>query len=157
MLGRFDNFPVFVHKAKNFKINASLGHVQRKVIEALYGLNGKEISSSGIFDGIGAGFKVIFEVGVADGVNFNYLDDLELERCLKHLKGGGGFKVLDFFLVNRYYKVDNEKRMKPLKFDYQLIRFEFLDKNLVVKVYHERGPRRIQLEELIDFLAKQIL
>ena len=157
MLGRFDNFPIFVHKTKTFKINAPSGRAQQNVIEALHGLNGKEISSSGTFDGIDAGLKVIFEVGVADGVNFNYLDDLELKRCLNHLKGGGDFKVLDFFFVNRYYKVDNKRRMKPLKFDYQLIRFEFSNKNLIIKVYHERGPRRIQLEELIDFLAKQIL
>jgi len=156
LLGRFENFPIFVHKTKNFKINAPLKLIQRKIIRLLHNLNGKEISSKCIFNGVDAGFKVIFEIGIADGANFNYLDELELKRCLDHLKSKS-FKVLDFFLVNRYYKIDSKGQRKPLKFDYQIMRLEFSNDNLMIRVYHERGPRRIQLEELIDFFAKQFL
>ncbi|RLI22596.1 hypothetical protein DRO54_00700 [Candidatus Bathyarchaeota archaeon] len=155
MLGRFENFPIFVHKEKKFRINASMENFQKKILESLYKLNGKEISPKQILDGTDAGLKLIFEIGLAEGLNFNYLDNLELERCLNFLKNGV-FNVLDFFVVNRYYRVDGDKR-KPLRFDYQLLRLEFLEKTLVVRVYHEKGPRRIQLEDLIDFLAKQFL
>ena len=156
MLGRFENFPIFAHRTKNFKINVPLKLVQKKIIRLLHDLNGKEVPSKRIFNGIDAGFKVIFEIGVADGANFNYLDKLELKRCLDHLKNKS-FKVLDFFLVNRYYKIDSMGRRRPLKFDYQIMRLEFSNDNLMIRVYHERGPRRIQLEELIDFFAKQFL
>lgn len=154
MLGKFENFPIFAHKEKTFRFNDSLKNIQRRIIKSIYSLNGKEIPSSLIFNGIDAGFNVIFEIGIAEGLNFNYLDETELKRFLNHLENEN-FKVLDFFLLSRYYVADSKKR--PLKFDYQMIRLEFSKDSFTVKVYHERGPRRIQLEELIDFFAKQFL
>lgn len=156
MLGKFENFPNFAHKTKTFRIGDPLRTIQEKIVKSLYDLNGKEIHSNCIFSGIDSEFKIIFEIGVADGANFNYLDNSELERCLNFLKNEN-FEVLDFFLINRYYTADSKGRKKPLKFDYQMIRLEFSNNNLVIRIYHERGPRRIQLEELIDFLAKQFL
>ena len=156
MLGKFENFPIFVHKTKTFKIDSPLISVQKKIIKSLYNLNGRELPSSRIFSGMGGGFSIIFEIGVADGANFNYLDETELDRYLNYLKNES-FRVLDFFLVNRYYTTDDEKRRKPLKFDYQMMRLEFSNDKLIIKIYHERGPRRIQLEELIDFFASQFL
>ena len=157
MLGKFENFPEIIHKEKTFKTTKfSIKEKQRKILKSLYNLNGKEIQQNRITNLESPKFTVIFELGIADGMTFNYLDDSELKRCLKHLKIRN-FKTLDFFMVNRYYKKKNEGKRVPLKFDYQFLRFTFPNKCLKIMVYHERGPRRIQLEELIDFLAQQIL
>jgi hypothetical protein len=156
LLGKFESFPEIVHKEKTFKTNLPTKKVQKRILKKFYSLNGKEFPSSYISNALGSNFIVIFEFGVAEGINFNYLDRSELNRYLKSLKSKN-FKTLDFFLVNRYYKTRKEGRKTPLKFDYQLLRFEFPSKHLKIKVYHERGPQRIPLEELIEFLAKQTL
>lgn len=156
MLGKFENFPEIVHKEKEFKTKFSVKELQKKIIKSLYSLNRKEIRQNRITNTISSDYIVIFELGIADGINFNYLDASELKRCLNFLKNRN-FKTLDFFMVNRYYKIKSGKGRTPLKFDYQFLRFTFPSKCLKIMIYHERGPRRIPLDELISFLAKQIL
>jgi len=156
LLGKFGNFPEIIHKERTFKTKLSVKETQRKTLKSLYNLNGKELPQNRIINLENPRYAVVFELGIADGINFNYLDDSELKRCLKFLKIRN-FKTLDFFLVNKYYKIRSDDKKLPLKFDYQFLRFTFPNKCLKIMVYHERGPRRISLEELIGFLAKQIL
>jgi len=156
LLGKFENFPEIVHKEKEFKTKFSVKELQKKIIKSLYSLNRKEIRQNSITNSISSDYIVIFELGIADGINFNYLDASELKRCLNFLKSRN-FKTLDFFMVNRYYKIKSGKGRTPLKFDYQFLRFTFPSRCLKIMIYHERGPRRIPLDELISFLAKQIL
>ena len=57
--------------------------------------------------------------------------------------------------VVRYYTVDKKKR-SPLRFDYHMLRFSFNEKEIELQVYHERGTRRLPIDELINFLTKKI-
>jgi len=96
-----------------------------------------------------------FEFGIADGVEFNYLDEEELHRLLPSIVREAP-QTLDLFCVLRYHIIKAGKRV-PLKFDYYMLRFTFYDKNNVeLRVSHQRGIRRVSAEEIITFMTKRI-
>ncbi|MCL5950025.1 MAG: hypothetical protein M1490_06065, partial [Candidatus Bathyarchaeota archaeon] len=98
--------------------------------------------------------KVIFEFGLAESGNFNYIDDEELEKTLNFL-AKERLHSMDFFCSIRYYKGIGEKKT-PLKFDYYMLRAIFSKDLLEVQVFHERGPRYISPEELTAFIFNKI-
>lgn len=99
--------------------------------------------------------EVGFEFGIADGIEFNYLDEEELNRLRESIVKRA-LPALDFFCVVRYHIKKNGKRV-PLKFDYHMLRFIFHDKNnLELRVSHQRGVQRVSVEDLITFITKRI-
>jgi hypothetical protein len=98
--------------------------------------------------------RVELEVGVADGLAFEYFNEESLERCLNAILKNA-LSVLDLFFVVRYYVHDGVKR-KPLKFDYYIVRFLFKEKEIEMLVHHERGPRHLAVDELIRFYFNRI-
>lgn len=96
-----------------------------------------------------------FEFGVADGVEFGYLDAEELDKMQKSI-AREVLQAMDFLWVIRYHIIKNGKRV-PLKFDYHMLRFIFYNRNnLELRVSHQRGIRRISVENLITFITKRI-
>ncbi|MCW4002475.1 MAG: hypothetical protein NWE95_00980 [Candidatus Bathyarchaeota archaeon] len=98
--------------------------------------------------------KVIFEFGLAEDDDFNYIDQEEAKRALD-LLASARLDTLDFFCAIRYYKGTGEKR-QALKFDYYLLRTIFGKELFEIQVFHERGPRYISPEELVQFIFNQI-
>jgi len=98
---------------------------------------------------------VNFEFGVADADTFNYLDEEEFEKIEATLNQQA-LPILDVFCATRYHIVEATGKSKPLKFDYNMIRFTFRGKNIELFIYHERGIHRIPLEDLVIFLKNQI-
>jgi hypothetical protein len=96
---------------------------------------------------------VIFEFGIAEGSDFNYLDDEEVSRVMNNINRKP-FPILDFLLVTRYYKTQEQKR-RPLRFDYYMLRFIF-DRHVEIRVFHEKGPMRMLPEEISDFVVERI-
>jgi hypothetical protein len=82
------------------------------------------------------------------------LDDAELEKCLNQLDESE-LQILDFFFTVRYYLLKGNKKI-PLRFDYNVIRFIFYEDHLDTRIRHEKGTQRISLDDLTDFIAKQI-
>lgn len=99
--------------------------------------------------------EVSFEVGVAEDVEFNYLDKEELDRFQKGIVEKE-LPILDLFCVVRYHVVNDIKKRVPLKFDYHLLRFTFQKNSMELRICHERGTRRVPLEDLITFITKRI-
>ena len=97
---------------------------------------------------------VICEFGIGETNNFNYLDAEEANRVLKIIRKKT-FQVMDFFCAVRYYKTQN-RRKRPLKFDYYIIRFTFNKNSIEIQVFHERGPRHLSPEDIADFVANKI-
>jgi len=97
---------------------------------------------------------VIFEFGIAEANNFNYLNNEEKNRVLKVIQKKP-FQTMDFLCSIRYYKTQNEKKT-PLKFDYYILRFTFNKNTMGMEVFHERGPMHISPEEITSFIAKKI-
>ncbi|MEM1766731.1 MAG: hypothetical protein QXD86_02130 [Candidatus Bathyarchaeia archaeon] len=149
MLGLYTNFPQHIHRVLRFKALISTKKLQRTMVNTLHDLNTKRQLLSYSADVI-----MHFEFGIADGEDFNYLDAEEVEKILKALNGGE-VRVLDFFCVICYYRVEGLSR-KPLKFDYYMLRMIFDKGELEIRVYHEKGPRRVAPEELAEFIINKV-
>ena len=98
--------------------------------------------------------KAALEFGIAEGVTFSYIDDEILGWCHERLSEQS-FQALDFLCIVRYYVTD-EERKRPLKFDYYMLRLLFQEGEAELHVYHERGTRRLSIEDLIRFLVGRI-
>jgi len=152
-LGRHENFPTQIHRVEGYKTNLTTIKLQEKILRTLQSVNCKdfcfeEVTVPTVPDGL-----VIFEFGLADGHNFSYLDAARLETTVSGLSKE--VQTLDFFCAIRYYKAVGDKKT-PLKFDYYLLRTLYGKGALELQVYHERGPRYVTPEDLIEFLFNQI-
>jgi len=154
MLGFYENFPVNVHMIMQLTTSVSAKKLQQAIVQALYRLNSENLSLEAIANPSISECTVIFEFGIAEGKTFNYLDYEETQKVLEKI-GETSMKVMDFFSAIRYYKW-KEGKSKPLKFDYYMIRLTF-NANLVnVYVFHERGPRHISPEEIINLIVARV-
>ncbi|MCW3993300.1 MAG: hypothetical protein NWE85_01885 [Candidatus Bathyarchaeota archaeon] len=153
MLGFYESFPKNVHKVVCFRALASKMRMQRALTQTLHELNNETFSLEDIASPSVPQCTVILEFGIADEVNFNYLDEEETKRILKiiHKKT---FKIMDFFCAIRYHKTQNRKKT-PLKFDYYMLRFTFNKKSTEIQVFHERGPRHVSPEEIVNFVINK--
>lgn len=154
LLGRYENFPQVVHSVTKFTHQSTERKLQEAILLALYRLNQEKHDLNTISHFSTSGCEVSFEFGVAEEIAFNYLDREELERVQKSIKKEAP-PTLDFFCVVRYHAL-REGRRKPLKFDYHLLRFVFHRNSVEVQVSHERGIRRVSLEDLSSFIIGQI-
>jgi hypothetical protein len=154
MLGTYENFPANIHLVENFSSPLSSRKLQEKFIQVLCEVNRKTF----VFDEVAQPAlhecTVILEAGLADGGNFNYIDEEEQKKTLNMLKRTS-FRNIDFFCAVRYYKGSGEKK-KPLKFDYYMLRALFGEKSMEFQVFHERGPRYLSPEDLVAFLVREI-
>lgn len=156
MLGVYEDFPETIHCAISFIYKTSKTKIQNAILNTFYTLNqqtkelNKIITSSPVCN-------VSFECGIAESLNFNYIDGEELNKLKKMITRKIAFTTLDFLCVIKYHvKNRKETKKKPLKFDYYIIRFIFREKTMLILAYHERGPQHISPEELLKFIAQRI-
>ncbi|MGQ9565414.1 MAG: hypothetical protein ACUVT5_02580 [Candidatus Bathyarchaeales archaeon] len=154
MLGFYENFPEIPHAKAIFHGPASTETLQQAILKTLVMLNGQEYEQNEV-SSESATCKVGFEFGIAEGTAFNYLDGNEIERFQKNLSKKT-LASLDFFCVVKYYLSRAKEKQKALKFDYYLLRFIFRKPSIILTVFHERGTRRLSIEELINFLTTKI-
>jgi len=153
MLGLYENFPQTIHKTTHFTFSISNRNLQQALVKMLHEINGKTFSLKEIAYLATSQCTVIFEFGIADASNFNYLDAEELRKIMNAAKKKP-LQIMDFFCSLRYYRIKEKKT--PLKFDYYFIRFIF-DKNLMeTQISHERGPRYVSPEELANLVVKKV-
>ena len=154
MLGFYESFPKNVHKIAHFKVAASKKRLQRALTQILRKLNNETFSLEDVTHPSVPQCTVVFEFGIADEVSFNYLDEKETNKALKTMNRKS-LKIMDFFCAIRYYKTENRKKT-PLKFDYYMLRFTFNKKSTEIQVFHERGPRHVSPEEIVNFIVNKI-
>jgi hypothetical protein len=94
------------------------------------------------------------EIGLAEELTFNFIDDKILLDFIKE-KHGKTFQKLDFLCIACYY-IKKKKSSRPLRFDYFLIRFSFFRDNIELRIYHEKGTFRVSIEDLVSFLIDEI-
>lgn len=153
-LGYYENFPKNIHTYETFNTNISSKKLQQNLIQLLHDINRKELSFEEIANPTIPKATVIFEFGLAEDGNFNFIDEKELEKTLKSL-AKERLGIMDFFCAIRYYRENGDKKT-ALKFDYYLIRTVFGKNILEIQVFHERGPRYISPQDLVDFLQSKI-
>lgn len=154
MLGFYENFPENIHKIARFTTSISNKRLQQALTKTVHKLNNETFRLEDVANPSVPQCTVIFEFGIAEANNFNYLDNEETSRMLKTIRKKP-FQVMDFFCAIRYYKTQNEKKT-PLKFDYYMLRFTFNKKSVEIQVFHERGPRHISPEDAPNFIAHKI-
>ena len=153
-LGYYENFPKNIHTYETFSTTISSKKLQQNLIQLLHDINRKELSFEEIANPTIPKATVIFEFGLAEDGNFNFIDDKELEKALMYL-AKERLGIMDFFCAIRYYRENGEKKT-ALKFDYYLLRTVFGKNILEIQVFHERGPRYISPQDLVDFLQSKI-
>jgi hypothetical protein len=154
MLGFYKNFPASVHKVVRFFISVSEKTLQKALVEAFYKLNNRTLNLEEVATPSVPQCTVIFEFGVAEDDDFNYLDDEERDRLLKVIRKKP-FSIMDFLCVIRYYKIRNETRT-ALRFDYYMLRFAFNKKTAQMHVFHEKGLMYVSPKDLPWFIADRI-
>jgi hypothetical protein len=154
MLGSYANFPKTLHKTASFSTSTSNKRLQQVLIETAFKLNNETFPLEETASPSMPQCLVIFEFGIAEDNDFNYLDAQEKNTLLKVITKKP-FQVMDFLSVIRYYKIEKQKKA-PLRFDYYMLRFAF-NKNLVeIQVFHEKGPMHMSPEELVEFVTNKI-
>lgn len=154
MIGISENFPKIVHRSEIFKTKQTITEIQKKIVQTLQEINQKTYCFEEITYPTIPNCKIIFEAGLAEDKIFNYIDKEEKNRFFKIIKNQIN-NQLDLFFSIRYYK-KSKKKDSPLNFDYYMLRFNFLNKTLQLRIFHERGPRYITPEEVETFIINEL-
>ena len=155
MFGEYDGFPEIRHRVVQFLYRVSKVRLQESVIKTLYRLNERRRGFR--FSSIPSvlGCKVLFDFGIADGLTFNYLNEETVKLSLE-IVSKRSLPTLDFLCIVRYYKRIGRRKYRPLRFDYYILRFQFYNGSGDIQIYHEKGIRRISIEDLIEFIIQKI-
>jgi hypothetical protein len=154
MLGFYTNFPQNIHKAETFSTSISSKKLQQTLVETLHRLNSETLSLEEVAAPSIPGCNVIFEVGVAEGNDFNYLDGEERER-LRGALNKKPFQVMDFLCVIRYRRMVEERKAR-MRFDYYMLRLLFGESLVEVQVSHEKGIRHTSPEDLVKLVVNRV-
>ena len=147
-LGFYENFPLNIHLVESFNSTLLSKQLQQRLIQVLYEINRREFSFEEAANPTIPECKIIFEFGLADAEDFNYIDEEEVKKVLNLLEKEN-LRTMDFFCAIRYYK--GEKK-RALKFDYYLLRTVYNRGSLEIQVFHKKGPRYISPEDLALFI-----
>ena len=138
-----------------FEYQESTKSLQQAILFALHQLNHQTYNLGTVTPYLKQNYEVGFEFGVAEEFDFNFLDNKELERCTRSITENE-LETLDFFFTVKYHNIMKDNKRAPLKFDYHLLRFIFQRNGLELRIRHERGPQRVPIDDLTEFIAKQI-
>ncbi len=156
-LGRFETFPEDLIQAyAEFSHLISTRKLQFLIVEALKDLNGHvEIADPDII-ATTTPITCKFEIGIAEGVAFNFLSENEFKRFKKQMKSKT-CKTLDFLVCVFYrYKREDGKEVS-LWSDFHHVRFGLEEPRILeVKVHHFKGTRKLPLNILIRKLIDKI-
>lgn len=155
MLGKYEKFPQIVHGIGSFTYKFPAIALQQAILQIFYRLNRETYDLTDLTHPPSAQCKVGFEVGIAEDVSFTFLDEEELEKFQK-IVNKDALPFLDFFCVARYHVVKTGGKRVPLKFDHYFLRFIFHQRDLELRIVHERGTQRVHLDDFISFAIKQV-
>ena len=154
MLGFYENFPQNVHKIARFSTPISNKKLQQTLIQTIHKINGETFSLDYFAKPSIPQCTAVLEFGIAEVDSFTYLDLEETNKALENVRKKP-LQLMDLFCAIRYYKVKGEGR-SPLKFDYYMLRLIF-DKGFVeMQIFHERGPRHVLPEDIINLVVKKV-
>ena len=156
-LGIYSDFPKKTHYVGYLKTNVSIWSFKKGIIESLISLNKLQDNTNTFKAGQKGLIKAnrSFEVGIADGLNFNFLDIDECKRVRKwvsNLNRKQIYSPLDFILFIHYrQKSKKTGRNTSLRFDQYFLRFNF---NKPIVLFHRKsGLMRSSPEDILILLT----
>jgi len=152
----YKDFPQTIHGRAVLSYDTESINVQKVLTKVLKELNGLQLDTSisladreGYFSG-----QTVFEVGVANGDYFIHLDRLEERLMNKLMAEQGVLPTIDFLVLARYSIKDRDKH--PIRMDSYLIRTITSEYSTEIYLSHEKGIRRLNPDELIMMIAKEL-
>ncbi|MHA2406943.1 MAG: hypothetical protein ACXACA_01030, partial [Candidatus Ranarchaeia archaeon] len=130
-LGIYSDFPSTVHYSGDLRILLPVDLFKRAILEGFIKLNkirdAIRVSRAGKLGEISV--KRTFEVGIAEGLNFNFLDQAEIKKIRKwvtDLPPKQTYDPLDFVIYSHYRHTGKDiERPSALHFDNYFIRVNF--------------------------------
>jgi hypothetical protein len=155
-LGIYSDFPNVIHHSGTLRIFLPVDLFKRAIIEGFIKLNKTKdtihVSRAGKIGEIKV--RRIFEVGIAEGLNFNFLDNKEIKKIRKwilELPLKQTYDPLDFVVFTHYrYSNKTLKRSSSLHFDQYFVRVDFQKPILLFN--HLSGLQRTPPHEIIDLI-----
>jgi hypothetical protein len=155
LFGRYEKFPEDIHVVALFQHQNPTKSLQQAILHTFHRLNSETFGLGAVTPYLRQNCEVGFEFGVAEGLDFNFLDQEELDQCLR-IVAEKDLEMLDFFFVVRYHIIRKDGKRVPLRFDYHLLRIGFYENSLETRIRHEKGTQHVPLDELTDFMVKQM-
>jgi len=155
LLGFYRGFPEIPHAKATFTSATPAKTLQKAIAKVAGDMNTQEFVLDTIAHETSDNCNVGFELGIAESTTFNYLTSEEVNRFITSLTQKKSVLNIDLLCIVKYHLASREKR-RPLKFDYYLLRFIFRRPQAQLRVFHERGAQHLSIEELVEFLTKQI-
>ena len=155
LCGLYENFPLNIKDKIEIQNMNKINDLQECILNTFNYLNYKNFDLINILQYTQLQCTVSFEFGVADGTSFIFLDKKELEKSIKFIEKNN-YEKLDFFFVVRYHILKFSGKRVPLRFDYYILRFFFKKEIVELSIRHEKGTQRIPIDDLTNFISKQI-
>jgi hypothetical protein len=151
-VGIYPDFPSFAHFETRFTLNTPVDVAATYVASGFGRLNDFSDNIETSVAGHSGAFLVqrTFEVGIAEGLYFNYLDEDEVERVAKVLPSTSAID----FIVYVNYKYRKGSKIVSLLPDRYLIRFSFASYS--IRVFQLGGMRRTPPSDVLLLASTQI-
>ncbi|MFH0749139.1 MAG: hypothetical protein V1915_04400 [Candidatus Bathyarchaeota archaeon] len=156
-LGKFINFPITTHGFAKMTYSENLFQVQPLIVQALQELNSVKRTYPIFLPKEAKKYKgkIGFEVGIAEGIYFNYLNSEMTEKLSKSITPRKVYHNLDFIIIVTYHYNRRGKNV-PLNFDYHQLRLIFNNGKIEMRLFHSKGTRRMAFDELFNTILRQI-
>jgi len=154
-LGTYLSFPTLIHGHVVLTHDVNVKVLQECVLQAIYKIGMERIETKlsvadrpGYFPG-----ESRFEVRIAEGQSFRRLDP-RIRRIIDYLRAKDGFSTFDYSLTIRYRIKDAMRH--SLHCDKYVVRHIFFEDQMEIQLFHEKGIRRLNPDEVITMLVKRI-
>jgi len=155
-LGICPSFPTLIHGHAILTHDVNVAVLQECLVHAISKMNMEKIemtlsiaSRSGYFPG-----ETGFEVRVAVGSGFRSLNPSMKRRIIDYLRARGELSTFDYSLTVRYRIKDDMRH--SLHCDKYFVRHLFLEDQMEIQLFHDKGIRRFNPDEVITMLVKRI-
>ena len=154
-LGIYSSFPAIIHGDAILTYDVNVKVLQECIVQAISKIHMEKIETtlsaadrSGYFPG-----ETRFEVRIAEGSSFRILNPRMKRRIIEHLRAQGEFSTFDYSLTIRY-RIEDDMR-HSLHCDKYVVRLLFFEDQMEIQLFHEKGIRRLNPDEVITMLVKR--
>src|SRR5712692_7788003 len=154
-LGAIEHLPTVRHARASPVYDANPDTLQRILVHSLYQLQHSSSSielSMADYPGSIRGV-VGFRAGIGNGDGFDILDRNEEGRVLRRIVERGPFQTLDFALDLHYETMEGRHHVRN---DRYMTRASFQPGRVELLIHHLKGLRRVQPDELVQFLLSLV-
>jgi len=155
-VGTYLSFPALIHGHIVLTHDVNVKVLQECVLQAIYKIGMERIETKlsiadrpGYFPG-----ESRFEVKIAEGPRFRRLDPRMIRRIIEYPRAKDGFSTFDYSLTIRYRIKDAMRH--SLHCDKYIVRHLFFEDQTEIQLFHEKGIRRLNPDEVITMLVKRI-